>query len=787
MSLENFIEAEGTDTKALDVQLEDVSRVPVSIPQDGSSSSQEVTSIEFLEQGSKVVLFACTRQSVCSWRVWDGGSVVHQELRLLNVDATGGAAPMCACAFPGMNALLVAKPDAVFAYDPEEGNMSAMPLDGQKVILKRFQSYFVVVTSDTSAAPVSFTAGPASMPKQTVTVVLAQKQMRFIAFTSQFTDVTHVVKALGKIYLVSRGGADGNTVLFELQEKPLSERLDVLVKKRMFEWAAEVALTSNGAPEVTAEIYRQHGDALFEKRAYDQALQIYAKTVDLGLPLEPSYVVERYLDAQRRGTIFAMERLKEESEASSEALEMLRSLLVTHLGKRSKSDLLSIMADPSLPFRLYPEHQRRYEDFLSAFEVVDPELAIESGQGHPEHITTEEPMFGGRNPLRRLVLDRPQGFLPRAALAAVFARAAYGALMRKGAGDRVSGFLGGAAKSYAGTWEDEDHTEAFVELTGAKREDILVAHWSLGGCLGLVFGKKTEKPFEPAFVIFWVHRMSWLVLAVRGSCEWSAVLTDMAAEESLLAGGLAHSGMARAARWILSSAGAAMAEGLAQRPSYRLVCTGHSLGADVAQLVAIMLREGDTSTTDIPKCLGPRSEMEALDSFLNVEPVDRGYIVGSAKAAAPEFPQAMIVSPELAARCSSYVLSVALDADYITRVARAFGASSQVAEVLCTPGRLLHMDCRGVGLTAHPVKLFWSLPSFYHETWEKSVMQRTTPPSQYDHATAIEVLESASYYGLASEVARKVGRFDDFVRISLEQNLGVAVRLGESSFSGVVL
>ncbi|CAK9112471.1 unnamed protein product [Durusdinium trenchii] len=447
-----------------------------------------------------------------------------------------------------------------------------------------------------------------------------------------------------------------------------------------------------------------------------------------------------------------MERLKEESEASSEALEMLRSLLVTHLGKRSKSDLLSIMADPSLPFRLYPEHQRRYEDFLSAFEVVDPELAIESGQGHPEHITTE-------------------GFLPRAALAAVFARAAYGALMRKGAGDRVSGFLGGAAKSYAGTWEDEDHTEAFVELTGAKREDILVAHW-------------TEKPFEPAFVIFWVHRMSWLVLAVRGSCEWSAVLTDMAAEESLLAGGLAHSGMARAARWILSSAGAAMAEGLAQRPSYRLVCTGHSLGADVAQLVAIMLREGDTSTTDIPKCLGPRSEMEALDSFLNVEPVDRGYIVGSAKAAAPEFPQAMcqafaygfgaspIVSPELAARCSSYVLSVALDADYITRVsvfgidrlilqltersaahmakqwirqkmgrstgapnlsprARAFGASSQVAEVLCTPGRLLHMDCRGVGLTAHPVKLFWSLPSFYHELYISTHMFHDHLPIRY--------------------------------------------------------
>ena len=44
------------------------------------------------------------------------------------------------------------------------------------------------------------------------------------------------------------------------------------------------------------------------------------------------------------------------------------------------------------------------------------------------------------------------------------------------------------------------------------------------------------------------HTWHRLVLSVRGSCEWSAVLTDVAAEESLLAGGLAHSGMARAAR-----------------------------------------------------------------------------------------------------------------------------------------------------------------------------------------------------------------------------------------------
>ena len=38
--------------------------------------------------------------------------------------------------------------------------------------------------------------------------------------------------------------------------------------------------------------------------------------------------------------------------------------------------------------------------------------------------------------------------------------------LSQGAGDRVSGFLGGAAKSYAGTYKDEDHTEVPMCSTG---------------------------------------------------------------------------------------------------------------------------------------------------------------------------------------------------------------------------------------------------------------------------------------------------------------------------------
>jgi len=298
-----------------------------------------VTGVHFLEQqygkGRRTVLFICNANSVRSWIVQVQGTDRDdtQEVRQLNVDCTGGSAECCACVFPTTNALLVAKGDAIYAFDPDEGNMSAMPLEGDKLILQRFKSYFVSVSSEGGMSSSALggvggssivAATPSSMPKQNVIVCLAYPHMRFIAYSSQFTDVTHVVPGMGGIFVLSRGGADGNTVLFELREKELPEQLDVLLKKRMFEWAAEVGLQCGAPAETICDIYRQHGDALFEKRAYDQALAVYTKTVDLGLPLEPSYIVECYLDVQRIGHVAKyLKRLHERDMAEREHTALL--------------------------------------------------------------------------------------------------------------------------------------------------------------------------------------------------------------------------------------------------------------------------------------------------------------------------------------------------------------------------------------------------------------------------------------------------------------------------------
>ncbi|CAK0852134.1 unnamed protein product, partial [Prorocentrum cordatum] len=240
----------------------------------GGEGGPPITGLQFLEQGSRTVLFACSMTAVRCWAVQ---SDADSEVRLLS----------------------------------EEGNMSAMPLEGEKMLLTRFGPYFVAVTAEGAPGGLGGTvaSSPSAMPKQNVVVcrdcMSAQNRtsMRFIAYTGQFTDIIHVTEGMGSIFVLSRGGADGNTLLFELREKALPEQLDILLKKRMFEWAAEVAIQGGSPGETVADIYRQHGDALFEKRAYDQALVVYAKTIGLGLPLEPSYVVERYLDAQRIGHV----------------------------------------------------------------------------------------------------------------------------------------------------------------------------------------------------------------------------------------------------------------------------------------------------------------------------------------------------------------------------------------------------------------------------------------------------------------------------------------------------
>eukprot|EP00971_Amphidinium_carterae_P145919 2892271-Amphidinium_carterae.1 len=121
-------------------------------------SDGPISSTHFLEQSRRTVVFACTLKSVRSWSCDDG-------CKLLNIDTSGGSARACSCVFPASNSLLAARGEGIFAHDPEEGNMSAIPVEGEKMTLVRYKSYFVVVTAESTG---SQALGSGSVAKQTV-------------------------------------------------------------------------------------------------------------------------------------------------------------------------------------------------------------------------------------------------------------------------------------------------------------------------------------------------------------------------------------------------------------------------------------------------------------------------------------------------------------------------------------------------------------------------------------------------------------------------------------------
>lgn len=213
----------------------------------------------------------------------------QREILLLHEERSGGADFFCAAVFRSMQALLVARAEGVFSYDPEEGNLSAIPLDGLKLALLTKGPFFVCVTSEEEH-------------KFRVTICLSYPHMRFIAYSALFGArpfrLFAGLQPPDALFLLDDCGK-----LFKLQEKPKSEQLEVLARKRLFEWAAILVEKESLDTAAMCRIYKLHGDALYEKRMYDHALQVYLKSVDVDLPLETSYVVEKYLEAHKIGHI----------------------------------------------------------------------------------------------------------------------------------------------------------------------------------------------------------------------------------------------------------------------------------------------------------------------------------------------------------------------------------------------------------------------------------------------------------------------------------------------------
>lgn len=167
-------------------------------------------------------------------------------------------------------------------------------------------------------------------------------------------------------------------------------------------------------------------------------------------------------------------------------------------------------------------------------------------------------------------------------------------------GGRLSGF----EVLKTATEEELVHQAAYVAKT--KVSAILASE--------LHDASQDQDPLCPRFVLGLDEEHLELVLAVRGTVSMSDVFHDLIGDPVPFAGGMAHDGMSDGARRLLARVEVPLQNGVnrllelaaareeasdsagangCQRCKPRVVLTGHSLGAGVAELTAILLMGGD--------------------------------------------------------------------------------------------------------------------------------------------------------------------------------------------------
>ncbi|XP_051902199.1 vacuolar protein sorting-associated protein 11 homolog isoform X3 [Hippocampus zosterae] len=181
--------------------------------------------------------------------------------------------------------------------------------DGTKLLARWHRGYLFLIIRNTKTR---FGSGPSD--KQLLTVY--DLDNKFIAYSALFDDVIDVVAEWGSFYVLTRDGK-----MHILQEKDTQTKLEMLFKKNLFVMAINLAKSQHLDSDGLSEIFRQYGDHLYLKGDHDGAIQQYIRTIG---KLEPSYVIRKFLDAQRIHNLTAyLQALHRQSLANADHTTLL--------------------------------------------------------------------------------------------------------------------------------------------------------------------------------------------------------------------------------------------------------------------------------------------------------------------------------------------------------------------------------------------------------------------------------------------------------------------------------
>eukprot|EP00092_Neocalanus_flemingeri_P014689 GFUD01015851.1.p1 GENE.GFUD01015851.1~~GFUD01015851.1.p1 ORF type:complete len:1126 (+),score=262.45 GFUD01015851.1:53-3430(+) len=283
----------------------------------------QVTGMAFKAVETGIFLYIATTSDVLMFNV----SVKDRETR--SVLDSLGCSSKGLCVAPTNHAdthFVTGQNDAIYCYNPE-GRGQCYAFEGKKRLLNWFRGYLTVVSDE-------------GLEKATVTVFDVQN--KFIGFSAPIKPVLAVLAEWGSIFLVTQDGK-----LHQLVEKDTQAKLALLFKKNFYDVAIKIAKNQQYDAEGLVDIFRQYGDHLYSKGDQTGAIDQYVKTIGT---LEPSYVIQKFLDAQKIHNLTAyLQALHRKGLASEDHTTLLLNCY-TKLKDCSKLDEFIMTKDREVDF-----------------------------------------------------------------------------------------------------------------------------------------------------------------------------------------------------------------------------------------------------------------------------------------------------------------------------------------------------------------------------------------------------------------------------------------------------
>ena len=248
----------------------------------GGQSS--VTGLSFKTLGKAAYLFVSTTSAIYSYDV-----TVKDKEKKSSLDNLGCEKGL---AIPVENLsdahFVTGRNDAVYCYTPESRGQ-CYAFDGRKAALHYFRNYLVVVSVDGgggggSSAASGSKAIPTSVVQQGAMNQLGgQSQVKhvltvfdvankFVAFTAPVKPVKALLSEWGLLFAITEDNR-----LFQLTEKDIQAKLDLLFKKNFYDIAVKIAKSQQYDEDGLVDIFKQYGDHLYTKGDYSSAIDNYGR------------------------------------------------------------------------------------------------------------------------------------------------------------------------------------------------------------------------------------------------------------------------------------------------------------------------------------------------------------------------------------------------------------------------------------------------------------------------------------------------------------------------------